>query len=192
MPIIQCVHVQEYLDQICTNRYFYRTSLTINTAVLDEFMAEFRDTMVPLVNAIQSTAVENIRLDCIEVEGIVFGTLGLTGNGGRSGEPMPSFVSMSYRLQRSTRQVKSGGKRYVGIIEEVVQGNGLFPDPTFQGFIDDLAAGLDDVLVTTSGTWSPVLVKFDPANPGTVLADELIAGASFVRISTQNSRKSEI
>lgn len=191
MPVFQLTHVQSYLGEACTNRYFYRSSLPDATGSIDELLTEFRDTMVPIINEVQSADVNNVKLEAFTLEGISFSSLNLTGSGGRVGASVASWMALSYKLQRSTRQVRSGGKRYCGLIEEVVAGNALFPDPTYEGFVNDLAEALDDALITTSGTFVPVLVKFDPANPGTVLVDEIIASASFTGLSTQNSRKPE-
>lgn len=191
MPIVQLTHVQNYLGQVMTNRYFYRTSLTINVPVLEELMDEFNAEIVPLVKRLQHTSVQHISIDTFEVEGIIFATLGISGTGLNTGQEAASWNALSFKLQRTNGSTKSGGKRIGGLSEANIAGNVVDPDPNYLGWIDDYAQAVDNVLSTTSGTWSPVLVRFDPNNPGTVLADQLIAGCSFSRLSTQNTRKPE-
>lgn len=189
MPIIQVNHVMNYLDQEMMNRYFYRTALTPNVPIIDELLAEFEAEIVPLVNAMQHSACLNVRLDGIAIEDIFFSTLSLSGTGVWAGQPSPSYNAFSFLLQRSNASTKSGGKRIGGLSEDVMVGNFRWVDASIIVPCDNYAEALDDVLTTTSGTFSPVLVKFDPLNPGVVLADQLIASASYSRLTTQNTRK---
>lgn len=189
MPIIKLTHVQEYLGETMNNRYFYFTSTPASVGVLNDLMDTFETVVVPIVNSLQSVGVSNVRLDTIEIEGINFSVSNLTGSGGVTGDPSPSWNALSFLLSRTNASTKSGGKRIGGLSESILINNEVFPDPTYAGFIQDYADILPSTLVGTLANYAPVLVKFDPTNPGTVLASQPIAGASYSRLSTQNTRK---
>lgn len=191
MALVQITHVQNYQGQTMTNRYFYRTTLAITAFTLAELMDEFEAQVVAAVNQLQHNTVANERLDCVEIEGFVFSGRTLTGVGANSGDPSPSWNALSFKLQRTNSQVKSGGKRIGGISEANIIGNIVFPDPTYVGWIDDYCVASSAILTTASGIWTPVLIKFDPANPGVVLVDQLFSETVFTKLSTQNTRKPE-
>jgi hypothetical protein len=115
----------------------------------------------------------------------------ISGTGANADEPEPSYLALSFKLQRPTRATKSGGKRIGGLSESWVSGNAVWTDPIIQARIEAYAEVLDDVLVGATTTWTPVLVKFDPLNPSVVLADQIVASGSFNYLTTQNSRKPE-
>jgi len=187
--IIKLTHVQSYLDQEMNNRYFYFTSASITVEILDDLAEVFEAEVVPLVKNLQSAGVTHIRLDTFEVEGVLFSLRPLSGAGEVVGEASPSWNALSFRMARGTAVTKSGGKRIGGLSEIVLANNGLAGDPTYAGFIDDYSAIIASTLNGTFADYVPTLVKFDPLSPGTVLASQNVAGASFTRLSTQNTRK---
>lgn len=189
--LIHLTHVQEYLGQTMMNRYFYFTSAADSVGILNDLMDVFETAVVPLVNRLQVIGASNVRLESYVIEGLSFSVLTLTGGGMNSGEPSPSWNQLSFLLSRTDRSTKSGGKRIGGISEANMINNGIFPDPTYEGWIGDYADILDSTLVGTLSNYVPFLVSFDPLNPGTVRASQPIAGASFSRLSTQNTRKPE-
>lgn len=191
MPIAQVVDVQNYQGQVMTNRYFYRTAATINSALLQELLEEFEDVVLPTVLDLQHNTCEHVALEALEIEGVNFNALSVTGVGTNGDEPEPSFVALNFKLQRGNRTTKSGAKRIGGISESWIAGNVVVSDPFIDASIAAYANVLDDALVGATATWTPVLVKFDPANPGTVLADQIVVGGTFLRVTTQNSRKAE-
>lgn len=191
MPHIKLTHVQEYLGQTMMNRYFYFTSTPITVSILNDLMASFNTTMVPVVNRLQIVGVSNTRLDTIDLQGVSFSSLNLTGGGLNSGENSPSWNALSFLLQRGDASTKSGGKRIGGISEANIIGNIVFPDPTYEGWIDDYATNVATVLTGALANYVPELIKFDPVNPNVILASQNIAGASFSGLSTQNTRKPE-
>lgn len=189
MPIIKLTHVQTYLGETMNNRYFYFTPTAVTVPILDDLMDRFEFLIVPLVLNLQSAGVSNVRLDSNEVGGINFSVLNLTGAGGVTGEASPSWNALSFILSRTNASTKSGGKRIGGLSESILVNNSVFPDPTYAGFIQDYADAMSLQITGTLANYTPFLVKFDPANPGTVLASQPISGCSFTRLSTQNTRK---
>jgi len=191
MPIAQLNHNMTYQGVAMTNRYFYRTAITINTSILDELMSEFNAVVVPLVKDLQHISTQHVSIDTKEVQGFAFSTLAISGSGSNGGEEGPAWNALSFKLQRGNASTKSGGKRISGLSEANIIGNIVFPDPTYEARIAAYAEVLDDALLGPNATWVPVLVKFDPLNPGVVLADQIIASASFNYLSTQGTRKPE-
>lgn len=189
MALLQLTHVQTYQGQTMMNRYFYFTGSSVSVGLLNDCLETFELEIVPKVLRLQHNQVSDIRLDIFEIGGILFSSLGLTGVGMNADEPLPSWIALSFKLQRGNASTKSGGKRIGGISEASVIGNELWPDPTFEGWINDycVAAGL--VLTGTIGNYVPVLVKFDPDNPGTVLANQNVESVVFTKVSSQNTRK---
>lgn len=192
MPIAQVIDVQQYQGQLMTNRYFYRTAGTINSALLEELLDEFLANVIPEVLPLQHSSVTHTELQASEVGGVSFTTLSINEVGTNGDEPMPSFVALTFQLQRGNKNTRSGSKRIGGVSESWVAGNVIVTDPNIQAAIDGYANILDDALIGTTATWTPVLVKFDPANPGVILAEQIVVGGAFRRISTQNSRKAEV
>ena len=189
MSLIKLTHVYTYLDQLMNNRYFYFTSATVTVGHLDDLADAFETDVVPLVKQLQSAGVNHLRIDTFEVEGVLFSTKSISGTGQVIGEASPSWNALSFFMARGTAVTKSGGKRIGGLSEIVLANNGLAGDPTYQGFIDDYAAILGATLLGSLTNYVPMLVKFDPANPGQVLASQPVVSGSFSKLSTQNTRK---
>lgn len=189
MAIIKMVHVQQYLGQEMQNRYFYFTPSAVNVPILDDLADVFNTLVVPVIKDLQSAGVTHVRLDTIELAGVSFSSFPLSGTGNVVGEASPSWNALSFKLSRTNTTTKSGGKRIGGLSEVVLANNGLFGDPTYQGFIDTYADLLDDILVGFLDSYQPVLVKFNPALPGAILAYQPVAGGSFNGLTTQVTRR---
>jgi hypothetical protein len=189
MALFQVNHVQEYLGQTVMNRYFYNSAATDTVANINDLLAVFETDVVPLVNRLQVVGLSNVRLDGLVVEGISFSVLTLSGGGLNAGEPSPSWNQLSFLMSRTDRSTKSGGKRIGGISESNMINNDVFPDPTFEGWLDDYATILSAILVGALFNYAPFLVSFEPLDPGVIRASQPVASASFSRLSTQNTRK---
>lgn len=189
MALIKLTHVYSYLDQLMNNRYFYFTAADPTVGHLDDLADAFDTDVVPLVKQLQSAGVNHLRIDTFVVEGVLFSTKSISGAGEVIGEASPSWNALSFFMARGTAVTKSGGKRIGGLSEIILNGNSLAGDPTYQGFIDDYAAILGATLLGTLGSYVPQLVKFDPANPGQVLASQDVVSGSFTKVTTQNTRK---
>lgn len=191
MPIAQLTHTMQYLGQVMQNRYFYRTAGVINVAALDDLLSEFNTEVVGLVKAMQHSSVSHLTLEAFSVGGVTFSSLNLTGNGTNGDEPLPSYVALTFQLQRGSLATRSGSKRIGGISESWVIGNDIWDDPTIEAAIEAYSEVLDDALTGSTSTWTPVLVRFDPTDHTVILAEQLVVGGIFKRVSTQNSRKAE-
>lgn len=189
MTFFQVNHVQQYLGQEMMNRYFFNSTAPDSVAAIDELLGLVETDIVPLVNRLQVVGVSNVRLDGIVLEGVSFSVLTLSGGGLNAGEPSPSWNALSFLMSRTDRRTKSGGKRIGGISESNIINNDVFPDPTFEGWLDDYANILSQTLTGAVDNYVPTLIRFDPADPSTILTFQPVAAASFSRLSTQNTRK---
>lgn len=103
--------------------------------------------------------IENL-FDPVDFGGYTFAT-----QGQKAGNVLPNFVAMSYRMDRQRRDMRHGYKRFFGLIEEQVTGNGLNPsDASYQAILD-MAGYLGDNLNTSSAgpvDADPVVVQRVP------------------------------
>lgn len=189
MTFFQVNHIMEYLGQTMMNRYFFNSTAVDSVASIDELLGLVETEIVPKVNRLQVIGVSNTRLDGIVLEGVSFSVLTLTGGGLNSGEPSPSWNALSFLMSRTDRRTKSGGKRIGGISEANMINNDVFPDPTYEGWLDDYANVLGQTLTGAVDNYVPTLIKFDPTDPSVILTFQPVAGGSFSRLSTQNTRK---
>lgn len=112
--------------------------------------------------------------------------------GGVGTDPLPSWNTWSFILNRSTRQTRNGQKRFSGVPEQYTALN----QPTGDAlpFLDDIADGL----------WEPLTIEYDPPLTGdwlwlpyivrktaqfTYTNVNRVQTAQFTRIGTQNTRK---
>lgn len=184
--IIKITDVQTQGTQTFVNVFYYQM---LDSADLVDIASAFTDDVINEVVKVQHwtvrhTAVilENLNSASEYLEsqpgGVIAGLV--------DGEPLPTFVALSFKYQRGTRLTKSGGKRIGGLSESVVAGNVLSAGYTSQ--VADIEAALKNDL--TSGLFpiaSPVIyrpsVDMAPAIANTV------AAVSFSSVSHQTSRK---
>lgn len=185
--VYKVISKMTYLGQNCVNVYHYRQTTAPGDAgdLANEFDNDVITTMLPVQHSgVVHNGVEVINLDNLTD----FATLNVNRAGTNAGiAPMPSFVSWSFKLDRSGRDLRNGGKRIVGVCEESTSGNAPIAaiEPTLDALAQDFAKTLTDL--ASGGSWEPVIVRRNhPTKPDALT---LVAGASFTRISTQNSRK---
>jgi len=187
--IYQVKHFQrDGAGQDCLNIYYYQATEAPGSAL--SLATEFEAVLLPAIKNIQDDSIVHVLLEVINLgDPADFLAQVLSGTGNQSGTPLPSFVSMAFRLIRASRALRNGRKSYVGLIEELVGARGSV-DPVLQGFLDTLAGLLGSNLVDTVNgvTYAPRIVRKDPAT-GIVTDSIAVAGAEFTRVATQNTRK---
>lgn len=185
--VYKVISKMTYLGQECVNIYHYMQGALGGDAA--ELADEFDDDVITTMLPVQHTGVVHEGVEVINLDDVAdFATLNVNRAGTNAGiAPMPSFVSWSFRLDRATRSVRNGGKRIVGVCEESTSGNSPIAaiEPTLAALAADFAKTL--VHGTSGAEFIPVIVRRNSATlPDATVA---VAGASFVRLSTQNSRK---
>ena len=108
-------------------------------------------------------------------------------SGARPGEFLPTFVAYSFRLNRTTRLTRNGQKRLSGVAEGDVDGNNAIG--AVLPLLSQAANRMGTPLAVNLGSaFIPVIIRFDPATQA-VTATNLVASATFTRVSSQNTRK---
>lgn len=107
----------------------------------------------------------------------------------------PQFVASSIRLLRTTKETRSGWKRYMGLTELAIQGATLAP--AYLALMQTLAINVGGTLTVGLNTLFPVIVAktYSPGpprelNPPELWLYNLVSAAQAVdRTTTQNTRK---
>lgn len=187
--LFQVIHKQRFLGQDAMNVYHYRLQFqaVANTAL--ELREAWRLAVSSAVLNICSTAVNYVGIDVYNLFDVAdFDLYPTNGFGSRAGDALPSFVSWTFRLNRSNRLTRNGRKAFAGVAEQD-QDDGI-PNPAIVGALTDLAALMSSMIVSPNGNqYAPVIIRRPlPTFPPGVFS--YIETASFSRISTQNTRKS--
>lgn len=168
--------------------YGYRS----NVAVLDELnelASAFIGQMLPKIVGIQSTAVDHQRIEVYELNTPNFVSRAITSgqSGTRSGANDAIFMAWGFRLNRATLGTRSGSKRIGPVADSDVSGglpvSGVITPLT--DFANQYGAPLKVALIDT---WFPVILH-RPTGGGSTWTDSGTNGASFVNVTTQNTRK---
>lgn len=100
---------------------------------------------------------------------------------------MPSYVALAFRMNRTNAAQRNGYKRFSGISETWVAGNGL--QEAFTSQILAVVGALEEFLISpTAGTFAPCVVT-RPVTLGSNPAYYNYNSAQFNAVTTQNSRK---
>lgn len=185
--VYRLIHRFKGFEQTMENVYFYGGAT--NAEVATDLANAWIDQIFPVWRNI---IVGNCQSQSIFVEGLVGAAdlynVDLVENGLRTGQQMPPFVAWAFRLNRGARGERNGYKRF-GLISEtdVEEGSAAL------GVIDELDS-MASILSAEIGQpvpfWSPLIqrrfenkVELDPPTYWT------FNDASYVNVSTQNSRK---
>lgn len=180
--------VQTLAGQECINTYYYENTNDDGTA--EDLVGAFISDVLPDIQAIQHEDLVHESVDAYNLsdsEDFYAEALGATYNGDVGGEVMPKFVAWSYRLNRASRSVRNGHKRYAGVAEAWVADGEPAPS-TGNGERAALAATLEAELAPNEGRYELRIPK-GPFSPSTIPTPYPIASVSFVGVTTQNSRK---
>lgn len=172
------------------NVFFYEN---VGVAQNAELLATaFEDQVLDNIATIQSAAIKINSIQVINLDDpLDYFVLAPTtpAEGAVTGDCLPQFVCWSFRLNRVSRSVRNGQKRIAGV-PETLQVNGV----AVAGASTDLTALADAMgtnLTDVSGANYTPRIGRRPL-PGHPLSDTVlfaVRNVNYVRISTQNSRK---
>ena len=176
-----------YLGKSIQNRYYYQQTLG-STLLAGGLNSAMRDDLIPVLATIQHQNLVYDRIEIVNLSnpadfGVFTGIQGETGD--RTGTTSPSFNCWTFKLFRSTRNIRNGRKAIAGVSEDDTTGN----DPTagIQVVLDAVANIFWGPLTNiTNDTYVPLLVR---ETAGVVTYQEPVSNAAFQRLSTQSSRK---
>lgn len=166
--------------------YYQQTSGAASDA--DDLALNWAIDVMPSLLAIQSVRIGYIRIEVINLDNPTdFHTAPLTsGNAGlRAGEMLPQFVAWAFRLNRASMLSRHGQKRIMGVAESD-QSNGVEVAGMATALATAAAALGANVTDAIGGSWTPRIARIAPPSPHTSFP---ITGATYVRISSQNTRK---
>lgn len=176
------------------NMYYYR--VTSVTGFTDDgyqpLLDEFRDSVLHVVSNIQSnrleyreTTLKNLS-NGVDFVTEVYDIGDFTGD--RDFDPLPSFVTYTFRLRRESLATRNGYKRFAGVCEDAVSGNAYVGSSTLTANIATALAS--DLVLGVVTIAEPVIVRRPIVIPmGTSYVYASIGSAEFQRVGTQNTRK---
>jgi hypothetical protein len=192
--LIQIVANQRYLEQKCINVYFYRVTApagladgyldAFHTAFLAQVLDDVRGVQANLLNY-ESIIYRNLSngIDLLEESVDLDGEVATT-----SATAMPSFVALTWLLRRESLATRNGYKRFAGVNDATVDGNSVNISSTLLDAVSDALS--EDLMAGIAVLGEPVIVRkplLVPAGTGYTYAS--IGDASFLGVSTQNTRK---
>lgn len=152
----------------------------------------FDSDIMPILAPRQHSNVNYDSLTVIPVfdDGLEYTAVPSTTAGTQVGTPLPAFMVASIRLARSSRELRSGWKRFSGITEDIVSSPGF--TTTYMTGLQTLADALAGDIDNAGPTYRPHIVR----KPMTTKAQEAFyraipvsAGVALDRVTSQNSRK---
>lgn len=182
---------QDYNGATCINAYFYRATDGASPSAAD-LITQFVFFMLPVTVAIQVPTAVHQLIACRNLDDpLDFSVLAPIGAnvGTVVGQGLPPFVAWAFRLARTRTDMHHGAKRIVGVSEanqDIGQQSG------FASALADYAAVYGADLVGGNGNrYEPrIMRRLLDAEGHLIGYEDFEAGlASFVRISSQNTRK---
>jgi hypothetical protein len=156
--IYQLIHKQRFESQDLLNVYFFNHAAGTGHAL--ELATDFVTDYLPAIQQIQCTQIETISANVINLGDLAdFYDLLTPGSVGANGSDMlPVFAAVGYTFKVSTRAVRPGSKRIVGVPESATTNNKI----TNSGYIaaqEALRIVLENNIVGAADTWEPVILK---------------------------------
>jgi len=172
------------------NIYHYEqvAAFTPDLVESESFIQDWFTDMQPAILEVQNDSVTHPTITISALESFTdFWSADNGGTGQVSGECLPPFVAWAIRLNRVSRVVRNGQKRFAGVSESQ-QTDGIINTGTATTNLDLLAAKLATIIDHDGvPTWKPIIARVD--NTGHMTASSDVAGATVVGISSQNTRK---
>lgn len=191
MSLYRTVLKYRYQNQECRNRFYYNNAADDGSAVTLNILM-LRIVLPDLANIMhdqcQMYELETVALD----DPFDFNTLPFIENGNIAGEGLPAFVTSTYTLFPTRRDIRKGRKAFSGVSELIIADGGAIAAP-YLTVINQVANVLQFQLPASttdpnpSSLYDPALYRAPGGTLPTVLAP--IGEASFRWFSTQNSRK---
>lgn len=189
------------------NVYFYRQVSAVGSAssLADAFTAN----MLPDLLDIQTDTIKYNRLVVTNLFTVSdFATVtydtatGRGSAGGVNADTLPPHDAVTFRLVRTSREIRNGFKRFAGV-PELVQNRGVITEASYIALLETMRTTLaQNIGAPLSGEFDPVVVKriktVVPGQPPTYRLPTSAAEAVFsqftdvlvsLEIRTQNTRK---
>lgn len=178
------------------NTFDYRVGIVAQPTAL-RVAEEFRDQILPEIIPTQVATQTYTSIECIDaMDDANFATLSVSTAGTRAGTQMAAFIVWSMRLLRSSRDMRSGWKRFSGLTEEDVSG-GAFT-AAYLALLNTQAPLIADNILVDLADLLPIVLRdrptpndplIDPDDP-TTWRYTLVESVSVPnRVTSQNSRK---
>ena len=195
--IFEIIDRQSYLGQEVINRYWYLLD-NLSPPVLNSLASDFSNTVIGDVIGFQNEALTHLDLTIINHSNPAsFGLFSINLDGLLVGtDLLPPFCALGVRLNRTSRELRNGQKRYAGI-RETAQVDGIF-DSGFLAGVAANVAGLTATLTESIRNYVPVIVRNKPTKTDLTIDPNDAATWKYVTIggvtikntvTTQNSRK---
>jgi len=155
---------QEVGGNLVLNVYFYR-ALTAGL-VAENLENGFNSTLMPYITGAQTSNLAHTRVEVVNLfDSADYQDVAVAANGGiavSTPELMPNFVAAPIRINRQRADMRHGYKRYAGIHEDAITGNGWNNLHAQYTALTALATALAlsfDNPVGAPVDWEPVIVK---------------------------------
>lgn len=147
------------------NVFFYNANAPVGGSALDDLGIEFEDLFFGLPDiGLRQECFSNqmtytgLRVTDLFNPVLLYDTVFSSPyEGGTSAQPLPPFNCVGFKSTQVRADVRSGQKRFAGVIEDAVE-NG-FINVAFDADLDDLAVKLGTPIITGDATWTPIIVK---------------------------------
>ena len=194
--IIRITLCQKLEDQTVCNVFAYVVDVLVGVVLQDDVQLAFRQVVVPDINVIQSTAIDNERVVTENLTNGIDFTDNLVGGQGLQAQPaLSTFEAMSFKYNRQTKITRNGFKRFAGV-SAALQTDPNNLDISNTG-VTDLAATLGNVLVVPAqagggqtATLTPIILGRNPDGTVNLGRFQRVDDVSPVeRITSQVTRK---
>lgn len=189
--LLRVVDTQTYLGQTVQNVFYFKVIdlLGAPDGYFEDVNASFEDIYLTPIRALQNPNLLHTHrewrnlsnnLDIASFSDVLAGTFAGV-------DPINSFTSAGFLLQRATLATRNGYKRFAGLDETVVSGNTYTGGATLT---DNISAALvSDLFVGIIDFAAPKIIKRPIPVPAVGYVDNAITEAPFRGIGTQNTRK---
>lgn len=146
------------------NTYFYRQQSPEGDAA--DVIAAFQDSILPELLGIQTNNVRTTRFECFNLFNVTdfsnfaYAPSATDNTGLYVDQALPAHDAVTYRLVRTTREIRNGYKRFAGI-PETANTSGNITDATYITALEALRIVLSEDIQASPvvGTYSLVVVK---------------------------------
>lgn len=186
--LYQIILEQSYGGQTVLNRFWYENTLGSDDEQ-DKAAEAFDEDVLPGLSLIQNTGVSYVKITAKNVTGDLADHVmtPTTTAGTLVGNHLPSFIAASYRLHRTTKETRNGGKRFCGAREEDVAAQ-LWIAAYFSALGTFAGVLIADISVV-GGIFSPVIGRFNPLTPTQWTSNPIATASASQIVSSQVSRK---
>jgi len=186
--LVECT-IQQVIGALpLSNVFYYWDTLNGTPVSLVGIAADFNLKVVANMPTVQSVSLSYVNVKIRDVLGTLpdLNTSPTPGAGARAGSNMPTFTSIGFTLQGTTKETRSGAKRLGGQTEADIEGNG--PIAAYKIIMNTFAAQIALSLVS-GATYVPVVFgRVTPTRP-TILVNQVASVTANDFVTTQNSRK---